>query len=368
MHSRYCLLLHINFVLFQKTFMNLRIIILSTLWLTIAMKAKSQNNQYRVICVGFYNLENLFDTIDDPKTNDSDFTPDGSLAWTDEKYQMKLNSLSIVLDTMAKEHCPDGTAILGVAEVENRKVLEDLVMHERIAKKRYQVIHFDSPDRRGIDVGLLYNPRYFREINSRSIPVELYNLDGKKLISRDILYVKGVLDGDTTHIMVNHWPSRRGGESATRPLREGYAAANKSLADSILQTDENARILIMGDLNDNPDNTSMTKILKARKKIKDVQNDEFFNPFYDSYSKGIGTLAYQDSWSLFDQIVLSFAYTQKKNREHYTYAGYGIVNKPFMQQKTGRFKGYPLRTFDGETFINGYSDHFPVYIIIIKAL
>lgn len=329
----------------------------------------SAQGQYRAVVIGFYNLENLFDTIDDPKIRDSEFTPDGSLAWNTEKYQKKLTNMASVLELMGKEHNPDGLALLGVAEVENRAVLEDLVQHPLIASKQWQIVHYDSPDGRGIDVGLLYNPRYFRVLESRSVPANLLNLDGKPLRSRDILYVKGILDGDTTHIMVNHWPSRRGSESATRPLRNGFAAINKSIADSIVQSDSAARILIMGDMNDNPDNESMKKILSAKKKTDQLSVGDFFNPFYEKFSKGIGTLAYQDSWSLFDQIVLSYGYVaQKYQKQRYSYKSAHIVNKPFMQQKSGRFKGYPLRTFDGETFINGYSDHFPVYVVLIKSL
>lgn len=328
----------------------------------------TQTNQYNVVCVAFYNLENLFDTLNDPNIRDDDFTPDGNMAWTSEKYNKKLNNLSEVIDLIGKDLTPDGPAILGVSEIENRKVLEDLVQHEKIRNRNYQIIHYDSPDFRGIDVGLIYNPKYFRQLESKSIGVNINNLDGKPLISRDVLYVKGILDGDTTHIMVNHWPSRRGGEAATRPLRNGCANVNRKIADSLLLDNPNSKIIIMGDFNDNPNNESMSKILSSKGNKNKVNPNDFFNPFFEKFNKGIGTLAYQDTWSLFDQIVISGSYINKLQKKGYNFFQSGIYNRPFLQQKTGRFKGYPLRTFDGESFINGYSDHFSVYIILIKAL
>jgi hypothetical protein len=348
---------------------SIRFLFLSILSIFIFEKnIYAQSNQYNVVCVAFYNLENLFDTINDPKIRDDDFTPDGNMVWTSEKYVKKLNNLSEVIELIGKDFTPDGPAVLGVSEIENRKVLEDLVQHEKIRNRNYQIIHYDSPDFRGIDVGLIYNPKYFRQLESRTIGVNLTKLDGKPLISRDVLYVKGILDGDTTHIMVNHWPSRRGGEAATRPLRNGCALVNRKISDSLLLDNPNAKIIIMGDFNDNPNNESILEILSAKGKKKKVSTNDLFNPFSEKFNKGIGTLAYQDAWSLFDQIVFSSAYINKSHKKGYNFFKSGIYNRPFLQQKTGRFKGYPLRTFDGDSFINGYSDHFPVYIILIKPL
>jgi hypothetical protein len=332
-------------------------------------KLNAQKNSFRVVCVSFYNLENLFDTLDHPDKRDEDFTPDGLLAWTGAKYEKKLDNMASVIELIGKEYTEDGPAILGVAEIENKAVLEDLVKRPAIASRRYQIEHYESPDFRGIDVALLYNPKYFRVLSSKPVPMKMLNSEGEPLITRELLYVKGILDGDTTHIMVNHWPSRRGGEAATRPLREGCAAINKKMADSIAAEQPGAKIIIMGDMNDNPNNTSMQLVLNAKKKANALGENDFYNPYYQMFSKGFGTLAYQDSWSLFDQIVLSSGYVSGKTRENkYQYYKAGIVNMPFMQQKTGRFKGYPFRTFDGENFIEGFSDHFPVYIILLKVL
>jgi len=324
-------------------------------------------NEYRVVAIGFYNVENLFDTIDDPKIRDDDFTPEGSLTWTTAKYIKKLDNLSEVLADIATDINPDGLALVGLAEIENRQVLEDLVSTEKLAKRQYQIEHYDSPDFRGIDVALLYNPRYFRSLESRAIPVPLKNLDGRPLISREILYVKGILDGDTIHVMVNHWPSRRGGEAATRHLRNGCAAINRAVADSLRMDNPMAKIIIMGDLNDDPDNESIAQILGGKRKIDKVGQNDLYNPFYDFYKKGIGTLAYQDAWSLFDQILISKGLTVKRENK-YSFMRAGIYNRPYLQQKSGRFKGYPFRTFDGDYFMGGYSDHFPVYILLKKAL
>jgi hypothetical protein len=329
----------------------------------------AQKNTYRVVCVGFYNVENLFDTLDHPDKRDEDFTPNGLLAWTTPKYKQKLDNLAEVISRIGSSYTQDGPALLGVAEIENRSVLEDLAKHEKLAIRNYQIEHYESPDFRGIDVALLYNPKYFRMLSSRPVTMAIQQEDGNPLITREMLYVKGILDGDTTHVMVNHWPSRRGGEAATRPLREGCAAINKILADSILAMEPDARIIIMGDMNDNPNNNSMRFILSAKKKNNALGIGDFYNPFYQMFSKGIGTLAYQDTWSLFDQVVVSKGYsTDEKDNKKYKFYKAGIQNESFMHQKTGRYKGYPYRTFDGENFINGYSDHFPVYIILLKVL
>jgi endonuclease/exonuclease/phosphatase family metal-dependent hydrolase len=338
-----------------------------TCYFLLCTNLSHAQKEYRAVAIGFYNVENLFDTINDPAIRDDDFTPDGVLNWTAARYQMKLENVSRVLSEIATDINPDGLAIVGLAEVENRTVLEDLVNMEKLAGRHYQIEHYDSPDFRGIDVALIYNPRYFRRLESKPIPVSLKNLDGQPVITREILYVKGILDGDTIHLMVNHWPSRRGGEAATRHLRNGCAQVNRTVADSLRNINPNAKILIMGDFNDDPDNESISKVLSAKRKIDQVSKEDMYNPFYDYYKKGIGTLAYQDAWSLFDQIVLSKGLVNKEI-EGYQFMRAGIYNQPYLQQKVGRYKGYPFRTFDGENFINGYSDHFFVYILLKKAL
>ena len=203
-------------------------------FLGLSQLVLAQTKQYKVIGVGFYNLENLFDTKDDPtQWGDDEFLPNSSKNWTADLYQEKLGKLAKVISEMATDVTPDGPAILGVAEVENRQVLEDLSDHSAIKDRNYKVIHYDSPDHRGIDVGLLYQPKYFTPKHTKPLSLKVGSPNGDTLYTRDILYVNGVMDGDTLHFLVNHWPSRRGGESATSPLREFAASINKAVVDSL---------------------------------------------------------------------------------------------------------------------------------------
>ncbi len=327
----------------------------------------AQKKQYKVACVGFYNLENLFDTFDDPETYDEEFTPEGDRNWTTELYQEKLKNLARVISELGTDLTPDGAAILGVAEVENRLVLEDLVKDPVIAGRDYQIVHFDSPDRRGIDVGLLYQPKYFTLTNSQALTLLIDDENGKRIYTRDILFVSGELDGSPLHVLVNHWPSRRGGEAASAYLRNAAATICKNVKDSLLQIDPKAKIIVMGDLNDDPNSPSVKKVLGAKKKIKQVKEGDFFNTMYSFFKKGIGTLAYRDAWSLFDQIIISEGLTDK-SQPGYRYLSAAVHNKPYLIQRVGHFKGYPFRTFDYDNYIAGYSDHFPVYIYLVEEL
>ncbi len=327
----------------------------------------AQQKQYNIGAIGFYNLENLFDTIDSPDTRDSEFTPLGDNLYNTEVYLDKLNKLARVISELGTDRTPDGVAILGVAEVENRKVLEDLVVEPAIRARRYEIVHYDSPDQRGIDVGLLYQPKYYKVLNSRPIPVEVYNDKGERTYTRDILFVSGLFDGEPLHVLVNHWPSRRGGEAATQPLRNYAASLCKAVADSLMQADPNAKIIIMGDLNDDPSSPSVRQVLNAKQKKEQVKPGGMFNPMYDFYKKGIGTLAYQDAWSLFDQLILSYGLINPSAGGYQFYQA-NVHNKPYMTQQTGHFKGYPFRCYVGATYTGGYSDHFPVYLYLIREV
>lgn len=326
---------------------------------------KKQKESFAVACVGFYNLENLFDTVDSPDTNDSEFLPDGKRNWTPQVYKEKLKNMAKVIHDLGRDVTPDGAAILGVAEVENRLVLEDLVKQRSIADRNYQVVHYDSPDERGIDVGLLYQPKYFRLLGSKAIPLMIYGDDGERNLTRDILYVKGLLDGDTVHVMVNHWPSRRGGEAATQPYRNAAALVCKNVKDSLLVINPNAKVIVMGDLNDDPNSPSVKKVLASASKKKDVVPGGFFSPFFEYFRQGIGTMAYQDAWSLFDQIIISEGLVNETQQGYHFYKA-RVFNEPWLIQTTGQYKGYPFRTFDFDNYIGGYSDHFPVCIYLVK--
>lgn len=340
-------------------------IALAALLLPLALSA--QPKQYKIAAIGFYNLENLFDTIKNPLINDNDFLPTGSYRYNTTVYVEKQANLARVIADIGAELTPDGMAILGVAEVENRDVLEDLVRQEAIAARNYQIVHYDSPDPRGIDVALLYQEKYFTVTGSKPLPMTAYSENGVPRSTRDILLVSGIFDGDPLHVLVNHWPSRRGGEAATRPLRNAAALICKNVADSITLADPKAKVIIMGDLNDDPVSPSVRQVLNAKGSKKDTPPRGFFNPFLDLYRKGIGTLAYQDSWNLFDQIILSHSLINPKLGGYQFYQA-RVFNAPYLVQQTGHFKGYPFRSYSGSTYIGGYSDHYPALVYVVKEV
>ncbi|WP_101689928.1 endonuclease/exonuclease/phosphatase family protein [Dysgonomonas massiliensis] len=316
-----------------------------------------------VYSVAFYNLENLFDTEDDPLINDEEFTPKGKNHWTPDKYQKKLRNMATVISKLARENCPAGPAAIGVSEIENRKVLEDLVARKELADMNLDIIHYDSPDRRGVDVALLFNPKIFQVTSSKAYPYILP--DNPEFKTRDVLLVSGQLAGDPLHILVNHWPSRYGSKSSE--LREFAASINKHIADSIYKDNPAAKIVIMGDLNDDPTDKSCRVVLKAKKKQKDVKSGGLFNPMWELFDKGVGSLSYQGRWNLFDQIIISESLLGK-DRSALKFWKAEIFNRDFLIQKEGKYKGYPMRTFSDGKFINGYSDHFPTLIYMVKEI
>lgn len=342
-------------------------LLLLLLTLNATQSIPAQQKHVKVCIVAFYNLENLYDTVNNPIVNDDDFTPGGIKHYTSDIYADKLNKLASVISLIGTDISPAGPALLGVAEIENDTVLNDLVHHPLLRHRKYQLIHFDSKDPRGIDVALLYNPKFFLPVTAEKIYVSLPGNSKAVFYTRDILYVKGILAGETVHVFVNHWPSRRGGEERSSPAREAAAAICKKQAATILEKDPNAKIIIMGDLNDDPDSPSITDILKAKGKISNTHSGDLFNPWAELYDKGIGTLANRDSWGLFDQIILSHAWLNRQQTGLF-YHHQGIFSRNFMKEDAGRYKGYPMRTWDGNTYRGGYSDHFPTYIVLLKTL
>lgn len=328
---------------------------------------QAQNTQnYQIGCIAFYNLENLFDTLDSPNTNDFDFTPDGELRYNTRVYTEKIANLTSVVAQLGAD-APDGATIVGVTEVENRSVLEDFVKHPNIAKRNYQIAHHDSPDRRGIDVAVLYNPKYFEVMNTQAHTVSGALAPGDTLYTRDIYVVSGIYMGEPLHILIGHWPSRRGGEKASEHLRKRAAKVCREAADSIFALDPKAKIVVMGDLNDDPVNVSVAEVLGAKGTEKEVQPQGLFNPFWKWYKKGIGSLGYNDAWNLFDQIIISHEFLNKDQDGFYFYKS-EVFNKRFLMAKTGRFKGYPWRTYSNGEYIGGYSDHFPTQIYIRRKV
>jgi len=331
------------------------------------MGIESISQNYKAGAIAFYNLENLFDTIDTPGVRDTEFTPAGSKKWTGDKYWEKIHNMATVISKIGKKEGLPGPAVIGVSEIENRSVLEDLVKDEALKEQNYRIVHYDSPDKRGVDVALLYQPRYFKVTNTSSVPLLINGDNGKRLYTRDQLVVSGFFDGEEMHFIVNHWPSRRGGEARSRPLRDSAAALTRSIVDSILNLNSKAKIVVMGDLNDDPINESLTVYLKAAGDKKKLKDNDMYNPMYKMYKKGIGSLAYRDNWNLFDQIILSQAFLGN-DYSTYKFRVAHVFNDKMLINKTGRFKGYPHRTYVGDTYKAGYSDHFPVYIIILKEV
>lgn len=326
-----------------------------------------KSRDYEVVAIAFYNVENLFDTVDDPKTFDEDFTPLGKNRWTNELYLKKLANLSLALSCIGQDKMAAPPAVIGLSEVENRQVLEDLVKMPLLAAYKYEIVHFDSPDERGIDVALLYRPDRFLLKHSQVHPLLLYerNNTAKRDFTRDQLVVSGLLDGEEVHFIVNHWPSRSGGEKASSYKRENAARLNLKILDSLQKEDPYARIINMGDFNDDPRNASLSKILRAKSQKEETAFGELFNPYSAIASKGSGSSAYRDQWNLFDQILISKPLTEK-NPEKFSFFRAYIFNEPFLITPSGAYKNYPYRSFGASGFTGGYSDHFPVYILLTK--
>jgi hypothetical protein len=326
---------------------------------------KAQTSEKRILTAGiaFYNLENLFDTIpNNPEGRDEEYTPNGSKQWDARKYNNKIHNLAYAISQFTTPTTPYGPAIIGVSEVENRSVLEDLVSQPELAKWNLQIVHHDSPDARGVDVSLLYNPRYFKVEN-----VTNHRLTAVKFRTRDQMCVVGSLLGQRIGVIVNHWPSRLGGQEKSSPNREAAAALCKQIADSLWNVDPTMGVIIMGDLNDDPQNKSCAKVLGAQRDAKNVHAHGFYNPWWKKLDEGVGTLAYKSSWNLFDQIIISGNLTDADETQWKFYRA-DVLNKDFLKDTEGNRQGYPLRTFSAGSYLNGYSDHFPTEILLRKAV
>lgn len=314
--------------------------------------------------IAFYNLENLFDTIpNNPEGRDAEFTPSGARQWDSRKYNSKLHNMAYAISQMTTPTTPYGPAIIGVSEIENRSVLEDLVAQPEVKPWNLQVVHHDSPDARGVDVGLLYNPRYFRVEN-----VTNHRATGVPYRTRDQMCVVGSLMGQKIAVIVNHWPSRLGGQEKSEPNRIAAAKTTAAIADSLWKIDPTIGVVIMGDLNDDPMDASCSKTLGAKRNAKDVKEAHgFYNPFWKKLDDGIGTLAYKSAWNLFDQIIISGNLLNGEGASWRFYRA-DVLNKDFLRDTEGNRQGYPKRTYSGGSFLNGYSDHFPTEILLIREV
>lgn len=333
----------------------------------IATTAQTEK-QYAIRTIAFYNVENLFDYEDDPLTWDNDWTPNGKNNWTKENYKDKLSKLAKVISEIGSDVTGTTPDIIGLAEIENRRVLEDLISQPELANHNYGIIHYDSPDRRGIDVALIYKKDWFSPKFQKPYELILYNVLNleKRKYTRDQLLVSGFLDNEEIHFIVNHWPSRFGGAKMSQSSRAKAARLNRKIIDSIFSENPYAKIITMGDFNDNPTDESLHKVLNAKIDRKKLTMKGLYNPMGKMHKKGLGTLTSQDAWHLFDQIIIS---TELAKRDDYTtYRLYkaGIFNKSYLRVQRGRYKGYPFRMFRNGGYTGGYSDHFPVFIYLIK--
>lgn len=337
-------------------------------------QAQSQDPQTKSsaqeVTIAFYNLENLFHPSDDPQKFDDDRTPEGADQWTFEKYDAKLANMAQALSEIG----PSTPAIVGLCELENRQVLLDLLSQEALSAIDYGIIHFESPDIRGVDVGLLYRKSLFNPRQSISVPVPLY--DEKKdrpLWTRDQLLVAGDLLGKPIYILVNHWPSRSGGKQRSANKRLSAAKVTKRVTDSLLRLNPQSQIIVMGDFNDNPDDPSIQKVMQTStnhswdkatepNKYKRAYDTDFFNPMEQMFASGLGSLAFRDQWFLFDQIMLTHNFSASTSNCRLKSVGIHKLN--YLITAKGRFKGYPFRSMQGSLFTGGYSDHFPVFITL----
>ena len=346
--------------------------------LFVFIYASAQEKKFSVYAVGFYNLENLFDIYDDPAKNDEQYLPDGQNNWTAEKYAKKVKNMAQVIRAMKDDNGCYHT-ILGVSEIENRLVLEDLVYDPQIADAGFEIVHYDGPDRRGVDVALLYDPKKFNFIESQSIPftfegteveITLDQEAQEKFRTRDILMVRGTIGGEMFAFYVAHLPSRLGGKGFDLRSRGGEIMYNH--AKQLEKQYPGIKIVCMGDMNDDPQDDSMAKWLHGRESIDEMTSEDFFNPYLSMIKAGYGSLCYRGTWCIYDQELINYNLATAPDggykiqpivKKKY----YGrIFHKPFMITQSGQYKGYPFRTYSNGTFAGGYSDHFPTYIVISR--
>jgi hypothetical protein len=393
----------------MKKFFSLVAVIFSIM--TFAQQGKVK----RVAAVGFLNVENLWDTIRSAdyidgtkdKTNPAfhrsipldsikfleaekyegqwsdgllvgkkvvryqsgsdEFTPASGKNYNTKIYKKKLENEAKVIAELGSQYTKTAPAVVGLIEVENRQVIQDLVKEPALAKYDYGIVHYNSYDYRGIDVALIYQKRRFTVTNSLKKELKVFGEDGKREYTRDILVVTGLLDNEKVAFFMNHWPSRRGGEAASLPKRNAAAALLKQQMDSIRAVDPSTKLFAMGDFNDDPVSASLKNYLKAAASEKDLNDEKpYLNLMYPLYKKGVASLAYQDAPNLFDQIIVSKNLVLDKNPKEYSVYKAEIYAPAYLVNKEGNYKGYPFRSWNGDQFTGGYSDHFPAFVILQK--
>ena len=298
-----------------------------------------------------------------------DFTPKSNKNYTYNIYQQKLKNIAQVISEIGFKYTKTAPAVVGLVEVENRQVVEALTQQDALKKYDYGVVHYNSFDARGIDVALIYQKKRFTVTNSYKKELVLFREDGKREYTRDLLVVSGILDGEKVAFFVNHWPSRRGGEAVSMPKRNAAAALLKQEMDALREKNPNIKLIAMGDFNDDPISPSFKNHLKAVGDEKELNEEyPYFNPMYKMYKKGVASLAYRDAPNLFDQIIYSknLVSNYSSSSEEYTVYRTEVYAPAYLINKQGNYKGYPFRSWDGDKFTGGYSDHFPVFTILQK--
>ena len=387
--------------------------------LSISLLSAQQKRQVRAATVGFLNVENLWDTvrsadyIDGTKdksnpafhrsvpldsikylevtekdykgpwndealkgkkvvriqSGSEEFTPKSGKNYNYKIYKQKLENEAKVISELGRAYTNTAPVVVGLLEVENRQVVEDLIKEPVLAKNDYGVVHYNSYDYRGIDVAFIYQKRRFSPSKSWKKEVKIFGDNGNREYTRDILVLTGFLDNEKVAFFLNHWPSRRGGESISLPKRNAAAATLRKEMDSLKTTDPSIKMFAMGDFNDDPISPSLKNYLKAVGNPKDLsEENHYLNLMYPLYKNGVASLAYQDSPNLFDQIIVSSnLYSPNKElRKDYTVFKAEIYAPAYLITKEGNYKGYPFRSWSGDTFTGGYSDHFPAFVILQK--
>ncbi len=392
---------------------SLTFLIIFNLILTLTVKAQTK---YTSATVGFYNVENIFDTIksvgyidgtlkyNDPNYHiqiaesdiskyqteefkqaytyeningkkiirplilQDEFLPNGNKKWNTEKYFQKINNISKVISELGADVTGSAPVIVGLCEIESKAIMTDIANSKALKKYDYGVVHFNSFDARGVDTGLLYQKSRFKVLDAKPHPIYIYDADGSRKYTRDILQVTGLLDGEEITFLVNHWPSRSGGEKVSMPSRMEAAKVMKGIFDELKSKNPNAKVIAMGDFNDDPISPSIKNTFDPAGEFSSVKAGGYYDPMLPLFKKGVGSLSYRDAWNLFDQFISTASLTTDK-KDYSTYKIYKteVYNKDYLKATEGAYKGSPNRMWSGDTYrANGYSDHFPVYTILLK--
>lgn len=343
--------------LFEAQHMTKHYLIALIILATTAFSARAQKQLF----VGFYNQENLFDTIDDPHKNDNEFLPLGKYSWNSEKYTNKINHMAKVIGSM---NDGNGADVLGMCEVENDVVLKDLTSDPQLKKMNYGFVHFEGPDERSIDNALLYQSKKLAVVAAVAYPIIFQENPNSK--TRDILMVKLMDKKSKTAfvVLVNHFPSRLGGETESAPKRNNAATILRGIYDSISKADPTLPVMMVGDFNDYPTNESMSKVLNAKRDSSELKSNDLFNAMYKLNEQKLGSHYYNGEWGTLDQIIMSNNMVNCTGKICYKASSVTIYKQEWMLSAEGKYKGSPLRTFGGIKYLNGYSDHLPVYVIL----